>query len=423
MLFESIKKGAPAFTASGQSMESFNTLVGVMANAGIKGAESGTMLRNVMLRLAKPTKEASDVLTGLGIKTQDSQGNFLDVIDILAQFENATKNMGTAQKSAALSTVFGARSITGVNILLSEGTNKLRGYREQLLGASGESKKMADTMRGSILNQLNILKSSLIELGFKFIEAFDKQGRGGLKSLIKAVQEFDPTFIIEGLRIMFKVLSVMFQILKPFLPIIIGIIVAWRAYKVVAALATAAQIALNIAMSANPIGLIIIAIGTLIGLVYIMIKNWNEFGAAMTLAFGPFGQVIAYTKTLYDRWGEVKNAFGTEGIISGLKALGKTILDSVLYPLQQVLEIIAKIPGVGRLARAGAEKIQGFREGALGAKTETPIGYASPESQKIGGGTTTRGNVDINVTGRKEYVTVDQSGKMPLGTSLNLGLQ
>ena len=61
-LFESVKAGASTFTAAGQSMESFNALVGVMSNAGVKGSESGTSLRNVMLRLADPTKETADVL-------------------------------------------------------------------------------------------------------------------------------------------------------------------------------------------------------------------------------------------------------------------------------------------------------------------------------------------------------------------------
>lgn len=67
-LFESIKMGAPAFTAAGQSLESFNALVGVMASSGVKGAQSGVQIRNIMLKLAKPTGEAASVLKNSVLK-------------------------------------------------------------------------------------------------------------------------------------------------------------------------------------------------------------------------------------------------------------------------------------------------------------------------------------------------------------------
>ena len=62
------------------------SLAGVMANSGVKGAE-GTALRNVMLRLSKPTGEASKYLRRLGVQTMDGNGNFRDAIDILADLE------------------------------------------------------------------------------------------------------------------------------------------------------------------------------------------------------------------------------------------------------------------------------------------------------------------------------------------------
>ena len=200
-MFEAIKKGAPAFTSSGQSLESFNALIGVMANSGVKGAEAGTQLRNVMLRLADPTKKAQEALDAMNIGTKDSKGNFRDVIDILRDFEKGLKGMGTQQRAAALSTIFGARAITGVNILLQEGTDQLAAFRGELVNAGGASQKMADIMRTSIGNRLKSLSSAAIEFGFKIFTAFEKRGAGAVDKLTEAIRNFDPQPIIEGLEL------------------------------------------------------------------------------------------------------------------------------------------------------------------------------------------------------------------------------
>jgi TP901 family phage tail tape measure protein len=228
-LFEAVKKGAPTFTSAGQSVETFNALVGTMANSGVKGSEAGTQLRNMMLRLAAPTKEAQGVLNKLNISTQDADGNFRDAIDILADFETATKDMGTAQKTAALSTVFGARTVNGINVLLKDGADSLREYRDQLKGATGASKELAEEMRKSLQNTLAKIRSGLTELGFKFIELFGdriKLALNGISSLIektnqwlsaneKIIQQgFDKIFSVmaEKIKIVVNILREMIQL-------------------------------------------------------------------------------------------------------------------------------------------------------------------------------------------------------------------
>ena len=137
---------------------------------------------------------------------------------------------------------------------------------------------------------------------------------------------------------------------------------------------TKAQWLLNAAMAANPIGLIIIAIAALIAFVVIAIRNWNEFGAAMTLILGPIGMIISLFVTLHNQWLAIKEAFTAGGIIAGLQAIGAAILDSLLFPLQQFLQLLSKIPGVGSLAAAGASAIQGVREG---------IGATAPNQTQV----------------------------------------
>lgn len=53
---------------------------------------------------------------------------------------------------------------------------------------------------------------------------------------------------------------------------------AIAAYRTIATIATAAQVVWNIAMSANPIGILVTGIGLLIGALVLMITNWEEVG-------------------------------------------------------------------------------------------------------------------------------------------------
>ena len=259
-MFESVKAGAPAFTAAGQSVESFAALTGVLANAGIKGSTAGTNLRNVMLRLSKPTGEAADVLKTLGIQTQDSEGNFLDIIDIIGQFEKGLKGMGSAQRTAALTTVFGARAVTGMNVLLAEGSDALGTYREDLINSGGASKTMAEAMRQSLGNRLKVIKSSLTEVGLKFIEAFEEKGRGALDKLIVGIQNFDVQPIVDGVIKVFNWLEKWGPLFLDLAPTILGIAAAIKIWAF-------AQAILNTALLASPLGIFVAALTGLILLI------------------------------------------------------------------------------------------------------------------------------------------------------------
>lgn len=112
------------------------------------------------------------------------------------------------------------------------------------------------------------------------------------------------------------------------------------------------QMALNLAMALSPITWVILAIvlfiATIVALIYFVvqiIKHWNEWGAAITLLLGPLGFVINLVVSFVKHWDMITKAFKEGGILAGFKAIGKVILDAILYPLQQVLEIIAKVTG------------------------------------------------------------------------------
>lgn len=326
-LFETAKKAAPIFTSTGQSMETFGALTGVLANSGLKAEASGVNLRNIMLSLAKATPEAQKELERLHVQVSDSHGNFRDIVDILGDFETGLNGMGNAQRANALSTIFGKRSVAGLNILLQEGTGKINTFRDSLLDASGASKIMADSIRKSLDNQIKVLNSSLIEFGLKIVDAFAGDGKKGLEGLIEKVQNLDPKPFIEFTKVAVKTIS--------------WLATQWKSLVILAATIKTVSLAMGIltiasqlfgfALLATPVGWIIGAIALLTMGITSLALNWDIVTESVT----KFGSYLK--NTLLD------------------------LIDNALDKLQKMFELGSKIPIFGANMARRAETIQKIR--------------------------------------------------------------
>ncbi|MGM7428574.1 phage tail tape measure protein [Bacillus pacificus] len=154
----SFKYAAPVAKMLGISLEELSAATGIMADSGIKGEQAGTSLRAALLRLADPPKSASKALSALGISITDSNGKMKPFHDIIGQVGNATKDMGNAQKAAALSNIFGTEAVSGMLAVIEAGPDKLqkltKGLKDSGGAAAETAKKMQDNLNGS-LNQLS----------------------------------------------------------------------------------------------------------------------------------------------------------------------------------------------------------------------------------------------------------------------------
>ncbi len=285
-LFEGVAKGAPTFTDAGQSIETFSAAMGIMAQSGIKGGTAGTILRNSLLRVIATTGPASKEVKKLGIRVKDGNGNFRDYFDILKDANKATSKMGEVQRLASLDIIFGKRAVTGMSVVLKglntktkDGKNQLASLRDVLLQSTGAAALMAKEMRKSLLNRLKILGSSLIEVGLKFVDAFAGKGGNAIDTMTKAVQAFDPKPISDGILFVIDVIGDLIDELKPFKEIIFGIVAAFAVYKVGL---IAVAIAQGLVAATNPVTLIVLAIGVLVGSILWLIKNWEKVKIAFS---------------------------------------------------------------------------------------------------------------------------------------------
>lgn len=152
---------AATMASGGQTIETTTALLEAMANQGTKGSEAGTQLSAIMRDLTHKMKNGAIQIGDTSVAVQDQNGNFRSLIDIMADVESATDGMGSAERASALSSVFTAHSIKGVNQILNEGVGTIAGYEDALNNCDGTAKEMADTLLNNLSGQLTILKSAL----------------------------------------------------------------------------------------------------------------------------------------------------------------------------------------------------------------------------------------------------------------------
>ena len=170
MLGEAYKNCAANLNASGQDIETTTALLEGMANQGKKGSEAGTQLAAIMRDLTAKMDEGAIQIGETSVAVMDAQGNFRDLTDIITDVDAATEGMGDAQKAAALASTFTSDSITGLNLILNEGIDKIAGYEEELRNSSGAASDMADTMQNNLQGKITAAGSALEGLG---IAAYD----------------------------------------------------------------------------------------------------------------------------------------------------------------------------------------------------------------------------------------------------------
>ena len=160
-----------------------NTVLGILADNGIKGAEGGTALRNVILSLTAPTSTAAEAIDSLGLSVFDNEGKMRSLQDIIYDLNDALGTMTDAEKSQALSDIFNKVDLKSVNALLgtsAERFDELSGYIDSCSGAAAD---MAATMDDNLKGDLTIMQSALEGLGIAAYEKFQSPMRSAVQSV------------------------------------------------------------------------------------------------------------------------------------------------------------------------------------------------------------------------------------------------
>lgn len=153
-LGEAMKFVAPVAASAGFEIEETAAAVGLLGNAGIQGSMAGTTLRNVIVKLLKPTSEAAGVINRLGLNLKDNEGNLVSFTEIVAELERA------GASTADMMTIFGVRGGPGLAALVAQGSDALGTMNEEMLNAGGTAAEVASRQMEGLNGAILLLKSA-----------------------------------------------------------------------------------------------------------------------------------------------------------------------------------------------------------------------------------------------------------------------
>ena len=162
--------GGTAKNMAGGTAE-LNAELGILADNGIKGAEGGTHLRNILIALQQPTADGAKALAAYTNGAYDAEGRLRSLDAIFQELKTSLEGATDAEKQNVIGALFNKTDLAAAEALLSGcGARfaELTGYIENSQGAA---QQMASTMEGGIGGSFRNLSSAVEALGIAFGES------------------------------------------------------------------------------------------------------------------------------------------------------------------------------------------------------------------------------------------------------------
>lgn len=187
---DALKYISPVASSAGWSLESVSAALGEMANNNIKGSQAGTILRQTFSQLAKPSDEAAKLMKQIGFNAFDSQGKMKSLSGIVDNLKQSTKGMTDQQRDYALTTIFGTESLSGMEVLLTQGSGKLDTLTNSLKNSDGAGAKMSKTMNDNVNGSIKAMMGSLEDMMIKIQQIIAPSVRDFAKTITDLANKF-----------------------------------------------------------------------------------------------------------------------------------------------------------------------------------------------------------------------------------------
>ena len=332
---------------------------------------TGSMAK--MIRQLSTAKEgtgaSAEAFASLGVSITDSSGQLLNSQDIFFAAIDALGQVANETERDALAMQIFGKSAQDLNPLILAGSDQLRalGLEAQNLGIVMSDSTVAAF--GDFDDSMNVMNSTIQSVKQNFVTAM----LPAMESITKVVQDvatqFNEWLKTDGAQALLasltgKVSDLATDLGNNLTPIIEGVIgafdtiiktIGWVvdnigtlktvAIALVGTLATlkVAQIAVNLAMAANPMGLIVTAIGLVVTAAVALIQNWESvktaisnvwesikgaFNAGVSAVTGFIGSIISkFGDLVSGAWDAGVNL--VKGLWEGIKNTGKWLWDKL----------------------------------------------------------------------------------------------
>ena len=177
-----------------------------MANAGVKGSEAGTHMRNMLLKLTSPTAEGAEQFERLGVKVFDAGGKMRSLKDIFGDLNTSLGRLTQEEKLQAVSELFNARDTASAEALLNAIGEDWDHIGESILDAKGAAEEMAETQLDNLEGDITKFKSALDEAKISISDRLSPTLRDLVQTGTRELGHLAEAFQGNGFRGLFTVI-------------------------------------------------------------------------------------------------------------------------------------------------------------------------------------------------------------------------
>lgn len=175
----------------GMNVQETTGVLALFAQNGTIGAEAGTQLNSMLMKLAAPSAEASNTMKELGISAYDAQHHFVGMANFAGQLQKAEKGLTDEQRNQANATIFGSYAIKAANYLYEAGESGVNKWTKAVSESGYAAEQAAaknNNLKGDLENLSGSMESLMISVG--------EGAQGPLRKMVQGLDTLVDSFAV-----------------------------------------------------------------------------------------------------------------------------------------------------------------------------------------------------------------------------------
>ncbi len=316
---------------TGENVGDASRLRSEMQMSGVSADSGAIAMKKLSVNLATAggtTAGTAKLTKELGMSFKDAHGNILPMSELIPKLADKFKGMADGPAKTALAVKLFGKNGTDMIPMLNKGADGLAemGKKSDALGL---------TLNQSSLTAMGNAKSQSRDMAMA-MQGLTVTIGGALLPIVTALTGFFTKYAVPAIRALTGFFVDHQKLLMILVGVVAGLVAAMKVWSVVSKIVAAGQAILNAVMAANPIALIVIAIGLLVAA---FVYFWNHSKAFRDFWIGLWNGIKLVFETV---WKAIQLVLSTAWKIikAAAEAAWSIIKSSIINPIQAIWDFI-----------------------------------------------------------------------------------
>ena len=183
-------KAGSALKVANKGIEEGVAVLSAFADRGVKGAEAGEKLNQLLRDIPRATAKNAEEFAKLNLQMFDADGNLKNVADLIEELDTVLAPMSDELKASTLDQLGLNRGVADAVKILSGAGDEIRAYESALMQSGGTTEDVANKQMGSLKAQLDLMNNAFSELGILIGDIIAPALTALVEGVTKTVRKF-----------------------------------------------------------------------------------------------------------------------------------------------------------------------------------------------------------------------------------------